>query len=199
MRNFMQSVLLLTILAFIVSFQERSSQKRKVTVKDIAWTFVTPERLHFTDSGFDKNGNIKLEKWAQSGEHISFDLFSINNGNKGSLTAFLWKDTPSATQWENDLRKDATWYFESVSQLPNKKLLDSAYSSEVVNQHTYKRQYLKYYDDKRKDTVFLFHYFTRCKTKQKKLNLTLDISFAFTDSSYGRMYFELINSSNFSD
>ncbi|MEI6948043.1 hypothetical protein V9K67_12670 [Paraflavisolibacter sp. H34] len=199
MGNLMQPVLLLIIFFFIVNFQEHHFQGRKVTLNDITWTFVIPEPLHFSDSLFDKNGNIKPEKWTQSGEPFSFDLFSINNGNKGSIGAFLRKDTLSAKQWEDDLRKDATWYFESVSQLPTKRLLDSAYSSEVFNQQTYKRQYIKYFDAKRKDTVFLFHYFTRCKAKQKNLNLTLDISFAFTDSCYGHKYFELVNSSNFSD
>jgi hypothetical protein len=199
MRNSMRQLLILITFIFLAGFQKQSFRERQVNIKDIAWTFEVPEPLRITDSSFNKAGVIKPEKWTERGEDVSFTLFSINNGTNGSITTFLWKDTLNAKQWEEFYRKDATWYFQSASQHPTKKLLDSAYTNEVVNNRNYKRQYLKYYDDKRKDTIYLYHYFTRCKAKQKKIKLTLDIGFAFTDSSFGHKYLELVNSSNFSD
>lgn len=111
---------------------------------------------------------------------------------------FQYNDKDSI-HWNEYSRKVASNYFQSFADVPTYKLLDSIYSEEMVNQKEFKREYIKYYNIEDNDTINLFHYYLMCSDKLKKVNVTLDISFAFTDSSYGKKYFELLNSSQFSN
>ncbi len=198
MRNYMRQTLFVTSIILLTSFKTQDSAARKVHINDIGWTFEIPSSLKFTDSSFNAKGDIDPKHFQTTFGQFSLKVFSINNFHNGSLDAYLWNNEQDSIQWNEYFRKDASFYFQSFAKVPSYKLLDSTYSEEIINQKKFKRQYVRYYDKKDNDTINLFHYYL-LRSGKSKCSFTLDISFAFADSNYGKKYFKLLKSSKFND
>jgi hypothetical protein len=199
MRNNMRRALIVISLVIIAGFKNQDFTNRMVRINNIGWTFEIPLSLKLTDSSFNEKGDISPEKFKETFGQFSFEVFTINNFLKGSFDVYLWNNDKDSIQWSEYHKTAATNYFQNFAEIPNYKLLDSIYSEEIINQKKFKREYVKYYNSKDKDTINLFHYYSICNNKKEKINVELDISFAFADSSYGKKYFDLLNSSQFDD
>lgn len=157
---------------------------------EFGWTFQLSPDTKLRDSAFDETGKI-TQQFKQAGTAESIDLFSIRDDSTNWFKALAIKDTLNFGNWENYHSTDNKWYFEQISLNPNIKILDTTYSTEIIDGRNFKKEHIKYYSKKRNKTLSDYHYFGKFKRYE------LAINFTFSEETIGDKYFKILKSSKF--
>ncbi len=183
---------LITIIALTVSLScsTNSDTKRDVYISEFGWTFQLSPDTKLRDSAFDETGKI-TQQFRQAGTAEAIDLFSIRDDSTNWFKALAIKDTLNFGNWDNYHSTDYKWYFEQISLNPNIKILDTTYSTEIIDGRSFKKEYIKYYSKKRNKTLSDYHYFGKFKRYE------LAINFTFSEETIGDKYFKILKGSKF--
>ena len=179
-------ILVLSLLTLACSM--RRTPNRKIFIPAIGWSFSVSDKISFIDSSFNNKGDL-TEEIPDDGK--SLRLF-VTKSEKGFLGAYIKKDTLSPQEWKDYIDEDTDLYFNQMRQLPQMVVLNTKYTSERVGNTEFRVQYVKHIMKRTNDTGHIFHYFAQLRDK------SIDISFSYSDKELGKLFHEILNSSNFS-
>ncbi|MFT3935925.1 MAG: hypothetical protein QM726_20010 [Chitinophagaceae bacterium] len=182
-----KSIIIFSCLALACS--STTTKHRQIFIKDIGWKFEIPENISFNDSSFNKEGLLTKEI---PDDGSGLRLF-VSKTEKGSLGAFLWKDTLDAKGWKAYYDKDIEWYFNELRKVPQLTVLDTKYYSEKIDKVDFLVQQIHFIRKNKSDTGYTFHYFGRLNGKG------LDYTFEYYDKQLGKSFHEILNKSSFID
>jgi hypothetical protein len=181
---------LIVILSLLtLSCSLTTDKNKQIFIRDIGWTFEIPKKLSFRDSSFNDKGQLTK---AIPDDGSSLRLFVVKC-DKGSIAAFIRKDTLDIKEWKDFYDKDTEWYFSQIRQVPQMVVLDTKYSNEKVGNTDFLVQYVKYIRKSTYDTGYVYHYLGKLKDK------SMDISSEYYDKDLGDSFQQMLRSSSFSD
>lgn len=180
-------IIIFSLLTLACSLE--TNMNRTIFIPVAGWRFEMPCKLYFTDSAFNKEGQL-TEAIPDDGSRLK--LFVSKFPDKSSFVAYLWKDTLDTKEWKDYHDKDTEWYFNQMRQLPQMIVLDTKYSNETVGDVDFLVQHVKFITKSTNDTGYTYHYFGKLNDKG------LDISFEHYSKELGKFFHDILNSSTFS-
>jgi hypothetical protein len=186
----MKTLIVISTLFAFFSCISKPTAKREIHISEFGWTFQLPLEIKLRDTAFDAKGKI-TQSFQQAGTAESIDLFTIRDDSTNWFKSLAIKDSVNFYNWEQYHEADNKWYFGQIAQNPRIKILDTTYTTENIDNVSFKKEHIKYYSQKRNAIIWDYHYFGRFKRYE------LAINFTYTDTLIGKRYFEILRSSRF--
>lgn len=185
------------ILSVLVLFIGCRSEKTKaIHFPQLGWTLPVPSDIHFKDSVFDQNGNIKDSAWEAvytNDKRNRALLFTIRADGANSFNAVVYQDSTDISEWEKEtILNSRIGYFDIIASVPEIKIIDSSLSVEKLDNVEFMKEYITY-KRKRNDVVYSYQFSRRYK------NYAIYINVRYTDKKLGKRYMKMVENSEFEE
>lgn len=186
----------LLIFAVFLFIGCKNEKTRSVNFPGLGWTLHLPLDMHFKDSAFDQQGNIRDSLWEKInvwGKYMPrVELFSIRISQGNHFNAVVYIDTSDLSTWKKNTIKEARDYFDLFKGVPDIRIIDTSISTETLDHIDFIKQSIVY-RPKKKDKSYTYQF------SRKYRNYGIYINLIYTDPKIGDRYLRMIKRSDFSN